>query len=136
MAVFRKKGKGYDDKLSDRIIGTFSNCAGGTTPWGTVFSAEENFQSYVPEQVNPDGTPLAPTKKLFVKDEEEIGRLGNVFGLAGNKYGWMVEVDPSNPNDYGTKHTWLGRYRHEAVGIRVGARKPLAFYSGCGRCWL
>ncbi len=133
VAVFRKKGKGYDDKLGDRIIGTFSNCAGGTTPWGTVFSGEENFQSYVPEIVNPDGTPLAPAKKLFVKDEEEIGGLGNVFGLAGNKYGWMVEVDPSNPNDYGTKHTWLGRYRHEAVGIRVEAGKPLAFYSGCDR---
>ncbi len=58
---------------------------------------------------------------------------GNVFGLAGNKYGWIVEVDPSNPNDYGTKHTWLGRYRHEAVGVRAESGKPLAFYSGCDR---
>ncbi len=45
VAVFNKKGKGYDDKLGDKIIGSFSNCAGGTTPWGTVFSAEENFQA-------------------------------------------------------------------------------------------
>jgi secreted PhoX family phosphatase len=45
----------------------------------------------------------------------------------------MVEVDPANPNDYGTKHTWLGRYRHEAVGIRAEAGKKLAFYSGCDR---
>jgi hypothetical protein len=53
--IFRKvKGLGYTDKLGDRIIGTFNNCAGGTTPWGTVFSAEENYQYFVPEEVMPD----------------------------------------------------------------------------------
>ncbi|MDV3353711.1 DUF839 domain-containing protein [Leptothoe sp. LEGE 181152] len=43
------------------------------------------------------------------------------MGFAGNKYGWMVEVDPANPNDYGTKHTWLERYRHEAVSFHAVA---------------
>ncbi len=134
VAVFRKgQVKGYTDKLGDRIIGTFNNCAGGTTPWGTVFSAEENFQNFVPEPVNADGSSLDPSKKTFSVDPEETLGLGNVFGLAGNKYGWMVEIDPANPNDYGTKHTWLGRYRHEAVGVRAVAGKPLAFYSGCDR---
>jgi hypothetical protein len=130
VAIFRKTGQGYSDKLGDRIIGTFGNCAGGTTPWGTVLSAEENFQSYVTEAVYPDGTPFSPGEKPFSANLEGMG---NVFGLAGNKYGWIVEVDPANPEDYGTKHTWLGRYRHEAVGIRVEASKPLAFYSGCDR---
>ena len=134
VALFRKtQVKGYTDKLGDRIIGTFNNCAGGTTPWGTVFSAEENYQNFVPEVVNADGSSLDPSKKAFFVDAEETGGLGNVFGLAGNKYGWMVEIDPANPNDYGTKHTWLGRYRHEAVGIRAEAGKQLAFYSGCDR---
>ena len=134
VALFRKTNvKGYTDKLGDRIIGTFNNCAGGTTPWGTVFSAEENFQNFVPEAVNADGSSLDPGKKTFFVDAEETVGLGNVFGLAGNKYGWMVEVDPANPNDYGTKHTWLGRYRHEAVGIRAEAGKKLVFYSGCDR---
>ncbi|MGL5065500.1 MAG: PhoX family protein [Microcoleus sp.] len=133
VAVFNKKGKGYLDKLGDKIIGTFHNCAGGTTPWGTVFSAEENIQNFVPEFVFADGTSFDPSQNKFYISDEEIGGLGNVFGLAGNKYGWMVEVDPANPNDWGTKHTWLGRYRHEAVGIRVVSGKPLAFYSGCDR---
>ncbi|WP_088241867.1 PhoX family protein [Calothrix rhizosoleniae] len=134
VAVFRKKtGQGYIDKLNDRIIGTFGNCAGGTTPWGTVLSAEENFQAQVVEPVYADGTSFDPSKLPFVLDKKALFGQGNVFGLAGNKYGWIVEVDPANSQDYGTKHTWLGRYRHEAVGIRVESGKPLAFYSGCDR---
>jgi uncharacterized protein len=134
VAVFRKSQvKGYKDKLGDRIIGTFNNCAGGTTPWGTVFSAEENFQNFVPEAVNVDGSSLDPSKKKFHISNDDTEGLGSILGYAGNKYGWMVEVDPANPNDYGTKHTWLGRYRHEAVGIRADAGKPLVFYSGCDR---
>jgi uncharacterized protein len=119
--------------LGDRLIGSFGNCAGGTTPWGTVLSAEENIQVQVPEVVYADGTSFAPSTRTFAIDTEELSGQGNVFGLAGNKYGWIVEVDPTNPKDFGTKHTWLGRYRHEAVGIRVDVGKRLAFYSGCDR---
>ncbi|WP_013320385.1 PhoX family protein [Gloeothece verrucosa] len=142
VAVFTKTNKqGYDDQLGEKIIGTFQNCAGGTTPWGTVFSAEENFQDQVPEAVMADGSSLKPSQtpfKIIVsktggKNEVNITGWANVFGLAGNKYGWMVEIDPANPNDYGTKHTWLGRYRHEAVAFHTVADKPLAVYSGCDR---
>ena len=134
VAVFTKANKqGYEDNLGDRIIGTFQNCAGGTTPWGTVLSAEENFQDQVPEAVMADGSSLNPSQTPFFISAENVDGRANVFGLAGNKYGWMVEIDPANPNDYGTKHTWLGRYRHEAFGIRAVAGKKLAAYSGCDR---
>lgn len=134
VAIFNKtKGLGYTDKLGAKIIGTMQNCAGGTTPWGTVLSAEENIQTQVPEPVYADGTSFDPIHRPFNITKEELSGLGNVWGLAGNKYGWMVEIDPANPNDYGTKHTWLGRYRHEAVGIRAEAGQPLVFYSGCDR---
>ena len=134
VAIFNKQDKlGYDDNLGERIIGTFQNCAGGTTPWGTVMSAEENFQDQVPEEVMADGSSFTPSAKKFLLTDEEVDGRANVFGLAGNKYGWMVEIDPADPNDYGTKHTWLGRYRHEAFGIRAEAGKKLAVYSGCDR---
>ncbi|WP_342597784.1 alkaline phosphatase PhoX [Cyanobacterium aponinum UTEX 3222] len=125
----KKKGLGYTDDKGELIIGTFANCAGGVSPWGTVFSAEENFQTQVPEVVMADGTSFSP-ESLPING---FSGQGNPFGLAGNKYGWMVEVDPANKNDYGTKHTWLGRFRHEAVAIRAEANQPLAVYSGCDR---
>ncbi len=132
--IFNKQNKlGYDDNLGDKVVGSFSNCAGGKTPWGTFLSAEENFQDQVPEGVKADGSSLDPGEKPFEIGDEDLYGIGNVFGLAGNKYGWMVEVDPANPDDYGTKHTWLGRFRHEAVAVRVVPNRKLAVYSGCDR---
>lgn len=139
VAVFRKtSGQGYLDGLGDRVIGTHQNCAGGTSPWGTVFSAEENFQGEVPEAVHADGTSFPPSAKPFSwtweeGEIEDIAGQGNALGYAGNKYGWAVEVDPANPNDYGTKHSWLGRYRHEAFAFRAESGKSLAVYAACDR---
>lgn len=133
-AVFRTPNPlGYSDGLGDRIIGTFANCAGGTTPWGTVLSAEENFQSLVSEAVFADGSAAPPAERPFRWDGARLDGLGNPFGLAGNKYGWMVEFDPRQPDQPAVKHSWLGRFRHEAVAVRARRGEPLVVYSGCDR---
>jgi hypothetical protein len=133
-AVFRRRQRrGYDDGLGDRVIGTFANCAGGQTPWGTVLSAEENFQTHVVEAVYADGSSPDPAARPFRFDGNRLEGLGNPFGLAGNKYGWMVEVDPRRPGQAAVKHTWLGRFRHEAVAVKARAGEPLVVYSGCDR---
>ena len=133
-AVFRQRQRlGYDDGLGDQVIGTFANCAGGQTPWGTVLSAEENFQSQVVEAVYADGSSPSPAQRPFRFDGRRLEGLGNPFGLAGNKYGWMVEIDPRKPQQAAIKHSWLGRFRHEAVGVRARAGEPLVVYSGCDR---
>ncbi|RCJ20353.1 hypothetical protein A6770_31555 [Nostoc minutum NIES-26] len=108
------------DGLGNKIIGTAYNCSGGTTPWGTILSAEENFQGSVQEAVKPDGTQTS-----YID-----GSAGKIFGLVGEKYGWIVEIDPVNPNFRPRKHTWLGRFRHENVALRVEAGKPLVAYMG------
>lgn len=133
-AVFRRRQRlGYDDGLGDRIIGTFANCAGGQTPWGTVLSAEENYQTHVVDRVFADGSSPSPAERRFRFDGERLEGLGNPYGLAGNKYGWMVELDPRRPQQPAVKHTWLGRFRHEAVAVQARAGEPLKVYSGCDR---
>lgn len=111
------------DGLGNQIIGTAFNCSGGTTPWGTVLTAEENFQGSVTEGVLPNGTQTG-------YDDEGIGF---TFGLVGEKYGWMVEIDPANPNSQNKKHTALGRFRHENIAFRVEAGRPLVAYMGDDR---
>lgn len=117
------------DGLGDRIIGTAYNCSGGTTPWGTILTAEENFQGSstffigVTESVTPNGTQTGYT----------AGTSGAAFGLVGEKYGWMVEVDPARPDYRPRKHTALGRFRHENIAFRAEAGKPLVAYMGDDR---
>ncbi|HEY9694358.1 MAG TPA: PhoX family phosphatase [Oculatellaceae cyanobacterium] len=117
------------DTLGNKIIGTAYNCSGGTTPWGTVLSAEENFQASstffvgVTEAVKPDGTQTSYTS----------GTTGAEFGLVGEKYGYMVEIDPANAGFRPRKHTALGRYRHENIALRVEAGKKLVAYMGDDR---
>ena len=117
------------DGLGNRIIGTAYNCSGGTTPWGTVLSGEENFQGDatffvgVTEAVQPNGTQTG-----YIS-----GTTGSEFGLVGEKYGWMVEIDPATPSVRAKKHTALGRFRHENIGLRAEVGKKLIAYMGDDR---
>ncbi len=118
------------DGLGNRIIGTAYNCSGGTTPWGTILSAEENFQASpgaffigVNEAAKPNGTQTGYTD----------GILGTEFGLVGEKYGWMVEVSLADPSFRPRKHTALGRFRHENTALRAQAGKRLVAYLGDDR---
>ncbi len=118
------------DGLGNKIIGTAYNCSGGTSPWGTILSAEENFQGStgaffvgVQENIKPNGTQTGYA----------AGTTGAEFGLVGEKYGWMVEIDPANPSYRPRKHTALGRFRHENIAMRVKAGKKLVAYMGDDR---
>ncbi len=105
-------------------VGTFANCSGGVTPWGTVLSCEENFQFGVPENA------------AFVNEAGKLtGKVGSggLFQLPGEHYGWVVEVDPSDPKSIPVKHTALGRFRHENIALKLEEGKPLMAYMGDDR---
>jgi secreted PhoX family phosphatase len=126
------------DGLGNKIIGTAFNCSGATTPWGTIMSGEENFQGGttgaspffmgVQEEVQPNGSQLG-----YLPNTEGVVASGTEFGQVGEKYGWLVEIDPDDPDFRPRKHTALGRFRHENVTIRCEPGDPLVAYMGDDR---
>jgi secreted PhoX family phosphatase len=106
-------GPAADIDEGPEVIGTLANCSGGVTPWGTALSCEENFQDYPAEA--PAGYGWDP----------------DVYGK--RHYGWVVEIDPYDPDSMPRKHTALGRFRHENVAIRVGQDGTVVAYLGDDR---
>ena len=47
-----------------------------------------------------------------------------------NRFGWVVEIDPMDPDSTPVKHTALGRFKHEAATIRIAPSGHVVAYSG------
>ncbi len=145
-----------------RTRGTANNCASGYTPWGTYLTCEENWAGYfrrIAAADNPKRTAkeLASLARYGVTGngrelwatvtpdtpDNIYGRwIAEVSGTstdgsddyrnAPNTFGWVVEIDPYNPNSIAKKRTALGRFAHEgAWPSKAVSGKPLAWYQGC-----
>ncbi|WP_435125523.1 PhoX family protein [Micromonospora tulbaghiae] len=130
------------DPKGRTVIGTLNNCAGGVTPWGTVLSGEENFNQYF---VGGDGAPEEQKPKLarygIPTDVRHPGgsrkweRADERFDLAkhpneANRFGWIVEIDPFDPQAKPRKHTALGRFKHEGANVIVARNGRVVAYMG------
>jgi secreted PhoX family phosphatase len=132
------------DPSGMRVIGTLNNCAGGMTPWGTYLMAEENFHGYfwtdvVNDKGKPDlsAQPYAASMKRYGVPARRYnwGQHHDRFNIdnepnESNRFGWIVEVDPRNPDALPVKHTALGRFRHEGAETTVSKTGHLVIYSG------
>jgi secreted PhoX family phosphatase len=138
-----------------RTRGTLNNCAHGVTPWNTYMAAEENWAGYFRNLDTRDGQPLRPRENARYGIPTNVGRYnwdqvsggGDEFirfnaSSTGadatqdyrnepNTFGWMVEIDPFNPDSMPVKRTALGRFAHEGV-VFAPAReaRPVVAYSG------
>ncbi|QPK83538.1 PhoX family phosphatase [Corynebacterium qintianiae] len=127
------------DSTGTKVLGTLNNCSGGMTPWGTFLSGEENFDQYFANAAKVEGERAAEDVKRFGVEEEaserKWERLHDRFDLAKepnefNRFGWIVEIDPLDPNSTPVKHTSMGRFKHEAGNVHVAKDGTVVCYSG------
>jgi secreted PhoX family phosphatase len=119
-----------------RSLGTYGNCAGGVTPWGTVLTAEENVQFYFTGDWR--NGPEAENNRRFGKYGWGLfgwGRHYPRWDLAQTPReplhtGWIVEIDPHDPRFVPRKRTALGRFKHEGCGVHVNGDGRVVAYMG------
>ncbi|MCC6208769.1 MAG: PhoX family phosphatase [Gammaproteobacteria bacterium] len=119
-----------------RALGTLNNCAHGDTPWGTYLTCEENWNGYF-------GTTQSFTQ---TNDEKRYGVAAAGFGYRWHevdarfdvrnepnephRFGWVVEIDPFDPDSTPIKRTALGRFKHEGAEVVVDDKNRVAVYMG------
>ena len=121
------------DPAGTRILGTFNNCAAGTTPWGTYLSGEENFDGYFAggDFITEDQRRYGLRRRSFYGWEAHDERFDtrkhpNEF----HRHGWVVEVDPLDPTSVPVKRTAIGRAVHEGAWVAVTKDGRAVVYSG------
>ncbi len=130
------------DPTGRRVLGTLNNCAGGLTPWGTVLSGEENFDGYFEASGDLDDRYLESYLRygltedgVTVEGARGWGSIDSRFDLTAEprepfRFGWIVEVDPSDPTSTPRKRTMLGRMKHEGANIKIAPDGRVVAYMG------
>lgn len=118
------------------VAGTMNNCAGGITPWGTWLMAEENINGHFLGEL-PEGHREAENHERFGVPGTwyQWGRHIDRFDVSKepnepNRFGWMVEVDPMDPNSTPKKRTALGRFKHEGAENVIAPDGRVVVYMG------
>ncbi len=131
----------------DKVAGTLNNCAAGRTPWGTYLTCEENFQGVF-------GTADPDYRSDERRQRYGLEASGYTFTIAGQsvpvyrwwetdsrfdlakqdcdaeRFGYVVEIDPTDPHSAPVKRTALGRFRHENAEVTLAKDGRVVVYMG------
>jgi hypothetical protein len=130
------------DPEGTRALGTFANCAGGKTPWGTYLTAEENIDDYFgfgPTALRQSNDRELHTalRRAALGDDSLYGweYVDSRFDMRREpheplRHGWIVEIDPRRPDLPPRKRTALGRFQHEGANTILCRDGRVAAYMG------
>jgi len=128
------------DPTGTASLGTFNNCGSGRTPWGTYLTCEENFNGYF------GATGALPTDGVLAAGYARYGINESGFDYNYHSFdarfdvsttpnephraGYIVEIDPANPESVPVKHTALGRFKHENAAYALAPDGRVIVYMG------
>ena len=122
------------DPTGTRVLGTLNNCANGYTPWGTYLTCEENWNGYFSNEAAdvPAMLRYGVVKGGFGYRWHEVDERfrADLNPNEPNRFGWVVEIDPWNPESAPVKRTALGRFKHESAMPVVDPNQVVAVYMG------
>lgn len=147
--------------MGTTCTGTINNCANGYAEWGTNLTCEENWAGYFRRDNSGAGTDnanrtpreltalrrygvnsstgnnawssVSATDPIFRRWDARAGTGAATTDYRNepNTFGWVVEIDPFNPNSVPRKRTALGRFAHEGAWIsNLVEGQRLAVYMG------
>ena len=124
------------DPEGKAVLGTLNNCAGGMTPWGTFLTCEENFNFHFSGKLD-ERHPESENHKRYNVPSDFLywGKFNKRFDVGvepnePNRFGWVVEIDPMDPNSTPKKRTAMGRFKHEGGENVIAPNGRLVVYMG------
>ncbi|MFO6464148.1 PhoX family protein [Jannaschia sp. KMU-145] len=130
--------KTEDDPTGTTALGTMNNCGSGKTPWGTYLTCEENFNGYF--GVADPEVEFSASEGFARYGIGAESRYGYELHQARfdvrktpnepHRFGWIVEIDPADPESTPIKRTALGRFKHENAAAVIASDGHVVVYLG------
>ncbi len=124
------------DPTGTSVLGTMNNCGSGRTPWGTYLTCEENFNGYFGS--TDAALVVSPGFDRYgvgVEGRYAYEKFDARFDLVKtpnepNRFGFVVEIDPSDATSVPVKRTALGRFKHENAALVIARDGRVVVYLG------
>ena len=124
------------DPTGTQSLGTMNNCGAGRTPWGTYLTCEENFNGYFGSS-DPEATLPDDYARYGIGHEGRYAyeTYDARYDVSQNpneprRFGYIVEIDPSDPASTPIKRTALGRFKHENAATVIAPDGRVVVYLG------
>ncbi|MEY2621243.1 MAG: hypothetical protein RIT26_1063 [Pseudomonadota bacterium] len=127
------------DPSGTLVLGTLNNCGNGYTPWGTYLTCEENFNNNFGTRldVKTDTRTVAQKRYGITPGQTPYGWEAHQARFdykkepnESNRFGWVVEIDPFDPQSMPIKRTALGRFKHESAAWTLSKDQRVVIYMG------
>ena len=125
-----------EDPSGTVVKGMVHNCSGGLTPWGTILTCEENILYYFGgEQIDSEESAAYKRynigySKAYLWHQKHKRFDTSHASKQPNRFGWVVEIDPTDPNSQPVKRTALGRFYHESANPIQNKDGRIVIYMG------